>query len=364
MSPISDTAVVGGGFYGTMIAAHLAKRGHRVVLFERESALMTRASYVNQARVHGGYHYPRALTTGLRSHEHYGRFAREFGDAVIESRAMYAIARRGSRTTVGQFERFCRRIGAASTRCADEVDDVFDSTLVSAVFEVREAVFDALLMREMLAERLDSLGVDVRLGQEVRAISGSGARTLIEAPSGEGLEFDGVVNCTYSAVELLSGAVQPAPLQHEWTELALCRLPPALSGLAITIIDGPFFSVLPFPAGGEDVSSFSHVRYTPHNSWTSVELDFEALRRQAPRASRFDAMVRDAARFVPPLTDAVHVRSLFEVKTVPARHGRDDARPILFSTSGPAAPRIASVVGSKIDNVYDVLPHVERFAAS
>ena len=64
-----DAVIIGGGFYGAAIAIYLVKqRGfRRVALVEREAALLMRASYNNQARVHNGYHYPRSFTTAYRS---------------------------------------------------------------------------------------------------------------------------------------------------------------------------------------------------------------------------------------------------------------------------------------------------------
>ena len=42
-----------------------------------------------------------------------------------------------------------------------------------------------------------------------------------------------------------------------------------LKNSGITVMDGPFFSVMPFPAKG--LHSFSHVRYTPHYEWQDTE---------------------------------------------------------------------------------------------
>src|SRR5262249_37221803 len=50
-----DVLVVGGGFYGCLIACHLRRRYPRVLLVEKQADLLERASYVNQARVHQGY---------------------------------------------------------------------------------------------------------------------------------------------------------------------------------------------------------------------------------------------------------------------------------------------------------------------
>lgn len=77
---MQDVVVIGGGFYGAAIAIYMAKqRGFkRIVLVEREPALLTRASYNNQARVHNGYHYPRSFVTAYRSRINLPKFVRDW----------------------------------------------------------------------------------------------------------------------------------------------------------------------------------------------------------------------------------------------------------------------------------------------
>jgi hypothetical protein len=65
-------------------------------------------------------------------------------------------------------------------------------------------------------------------------------------------------------------------------------------------------------------------------------------------------MVRDVGRYVPAVLKAKHVDSLFEVKTVLIKNEGDDGRPILFEKHA-ALPGCYSVLGGKIDNIYDVL---------
>jgi len=43
---------------------------------------MLRASQINQARVHNGYHYPRSVTTAKSSAEYYDRFTTEFSSCI------------------------------------------------------------------------------------------------------------------------------------------------------------------------------------------------------------------------------------------------------------------------------------------
>jgi hypothetical protein len=72
-----DAVVIGGGFYGCNLARFLSNRWQRVVVVEKEPELLTRASYVNQARIHSGYHYPRSFLTALRSFFNFPRFVKD-----------------------------------------------------------------------------------------------------------------------------------------------------------------------------------------------------------------------------------------------------------------------------------------------
>ena len=108
-----DAVIIGGGFYGSVIAIYLAKyRGLKnIILIEQESELLSRASYNNQARVHNGYHYPRSLITAYRSHVNLLKFIDEYSYAIAHNTTMlYAIAR-NSKTSAKQFIDFCKRIG-------------------------------------------------------------------------------------------------------------------------------------------------------------------------------------------------------------------------------------------------------------
>jgi len=353
--------VVGGGFYGAHIAAFLARRVPVVTLLERERTLLTRASYNNQARVHGGYHYPRSILTSLRSRANYPRFIAAYPAAIDRSfTKLYAIARRQSKVTAGQFAEFCRRIGAPVKPAAAAAARRFDGDQVEAVFEVEECAFDATALARAVAAAMHAAGVRVCTGVTARAVAPGGTRRLRvqwgDAP-GDTTDADVVVLCTYSALnDLLAVSGLPlVPLVHELTELALIAPPPALRGLGLTVMDGPFWSAMPFPAEG--VHSLSHVRYTPHARWSDGGGDGhpvcgDDVLRTLP-ASHAPHMQRDAARYLPELAAARYLRSLWEVKTILPRSDVDDSRPILARPVA-GAPGLLTVLGAKIDSVYDV----------
>jgi hypothetical protein len=126
-------------------------------------------------------------------------------------------------------------------------------------------------------------------------------------------------------------------------------------------MDGPFFSFVPFPDRG--LSTFTHVRYTPHGSWMeSAECCPNPYRllNTVNQKTSFGFMIRDAQRYLPCLSATRYRDSLFEVKTVLTKNEGDDGRPILFEVNSQQ-PKVISVLGSKIDNIYDVLIAVNEY---
>jgi glycine/D-amino acid oxidase-like deaminating enzyme len=362
-----DAVIIGGGFYGATIAIYLAKqRGlKRVVLVERESALLTRASYNNQARVHNGYHYPRSFTTAYRSRINLPRFVHDWPQAVKQDfTKLYAIARRNSKVTAKQFVRFCKEIRAKIEPADQSLRQLFEPRLIEEVFLVEEYVFDASKLASWAEKELKECGVEIRLETRVTQISKHASGLKVDLRDKEGGESEistrYVFNCTYSGLNQFTGDFPGThtKLKQEITEMALMQMPPVLKKLGITVMDGPFFSMMPFPARG--LHTLSHVRYTPHMHWNDQRgIDPYQKLYEYERATRVDRMVRDVGRYLPAVLDAQYVDSLFEIKTVLVKNEGDDGRPILFEKHSEL-PGCYSVLGGKIDNIYDVLAFLSK----
>jgi glycine/D-amino acid oxidase-like deaminating enzyme len=362
-----SAVVIGGGFYGSVIAAYLKqhRKINRVILVEREHDLLRRASYNNQARVHNGYHYPRSFTTAFRSRVNLPRFLQDWPEAVKRDfTKLYAIPHSNSKVTGKQFLRFCMAIGAKATPAPQPLKQIFEPRLIQEVFLTEEYAFDATRLAASVMRKLCESRVDVMLDtcavSVLRAAAGS-LHVILEQKDGSqtGIDCQYVFNCTYSGLNQLRGDYPGTRtnLKHEITEMALMLVPSVLRDFGITVMDGPFFSLMPFPA--RNLHTLSHVRYTPHLSWKDDPTVDPHQRLAAYNGiTRVHRMVRDVTRYIPRMLEATYVESLYEVKTVLEKNEIDDGRPILLEKHSNL-PGCYSVLGGKIDNIYDVLERLE-----
>ena len=358
-----DVVIIGGGFYGCRLALEMRAHFKNIVIVEKENDILTRASYINQARIHKGYHYPRSFVTAVRSRINFPIFNSDFRKAVVKDfEKIYAIARNGSKVNAKQFLKFCKRIEAPIKPAPESIKRLFNKKLIEEVFCVQEYAFDANVLRNTLKTRLNKFKISLKMNTCVEKISADNKGNLIiHLKDKKDLVGKYVFNCTYSQINsiLKASKIPLVPLKHEVTEMALVKIPDHLEKLGITIMDGPFFSTMPFPA--RKLHSLSHVRYTPHTSWLDTEnyrIPYDYLKNLKIK-SNFPYMIRGAQRYIPTLAEAKYVDSLYEIKTLLPRNEVDDGRPILFRKDY-GFKNFFVILGGKIDNIYDVIQTLEE----
>lgn len=354
-----NSIVIGGGFFGTYLASKLSNNDHSCLLIERENDILLRASYVNQARVHNGYHYPRNYLTALRSLINFPRFIKDFLPAIDQSfKKIYAISRHNSKISSDQFYSFCKNVGAPISKLpSGELSEIFDKNLIEDAFLVKEFSFNATKIREMLINCILNQNVSLQLKTEANFVKLLKHKQLLEVSTNRGLFYSpNVFLCAYSGINhfLNKSKIPILPMKHEITEMALVEVPELLRDFAVTIMDGPFFSVMPFP--DKKLHTLSHVRYTPHSFWmdkqNTCKNPYSVLSSNRHR-SNFPQMIRDASRFIPLISSAKYIESMYEVKTVLQSSEINDSRPILFRENY-YLPGLFIIMGGKIDNIYDI----------
>jgi glycine/D-amino acid oxidase-like deaminating enzyme len=350
--------IAGGGYFGCSIAMMLHERGWRPIVVEEADELFTHASRINQARVHGGYHYPRSLMTAYRSRKNYERFRQSNQSAIVDDfTKVYAVARHFSKVTANQFETFMKRVGAPLKEPPVAIQRLFDPALTERTWIAQECAFDFSVLRDTLQKKMEAAGIEVRLGTTVNTAAPHASGAVVGLSDGSEIECRFLFNATYAGLNRITAAsgLPPVPLKYELAELALVKLPTELEEISVTMMCGPFFSFLPFPSLG--LTTLSHVRYTPHAAWSESDQaravnPYEAFKAMA-KQSHFEMMLADASRYMPALRGTKYRDSLWTIKTILPLSEIDDGRPILFHRD-PVLPAVIHVMGGKIDNIFDV----------
>lgn len=422
-----DALIIGGGIFGCHAAIHLARQGKKVVLVEQEAELIKRASIVNQARLHAGYHYPRSIATAKTSDNYIQRFRDEFGDCINDSYVhYYAIARRGSLTDAAQFQHFCDYLNLPCERT--ENHPAFNYDQLEAVFAAHEDSFDPPLLAARYREMVASYAyIDVRLSTRVAAVkrvelqssrtpfddsqvaiqfnhtsSNNNSEELPDLTSvnektpGQEVKHEPntapqkrngyfevslhseqpgqsthcstplVINATYASINTTNRqfGVAEIPLMHEIAEMAFVRPHSSFQDAALTVMDGPFCSLMPY--GKTGLHSLSSVAYTHQRVSYANEPSFgcQALRDDclphatadcstcaAQPVSNYPKMLAQLRRYLNPAIELEYVHSRFTIKAKLQANHIDDGRPTAVRLLHHD-PAFFCVFAGKVNSVY------------
>ncbi|MEL7022042.1 MAG: FAD-dependent oxidoreductase [Bacteroidota bacterium] len=365
-----DFVVIGGGIFGVYAALHLARQGRSGLLIEREQRLLRRASLVNQARLHGGYHYPRSVATAQSAQAYQQRFLREH-HAFIHTDFIkyYAIDRFGSLTDRLQFERFCDYIGASYQ--AVSVQPPFDKQRIAALFQTIEHSFDPILLGQYYTQQLHKTrAVTAQMGASIKKVARQGQLWQLEIEKDQQrmrCETPLVINATYAgtnAVHQLFG-VSPIHLQYELSEMVLLSMP-QFTNRGLTIMDGQFGSLMPY--GQTGLHSLSTVAYTHHEQSNHLlpTLSCQARRRDclphqlancnsctARPSSNFEKMRSQMQQYFSAEVSFHFYQSLFTVKSKLRSHAIDDGRPTSIIQLS-STPDFYCIFAGKVQSIYEI----------
>jgi len=355
-------AVIGGGVFGVMTAIRLAESGNQVNLYERLPGLLQGAS-ANANRLHQGFHYPRHEETARQCLRGFQRFQDEFGSAILEGVTnAYFIASEGSLTSPEEFLAFCSRLGL-DCRPIDLRRFNPEVTNVSLGVMTDELVYDPAVLRRLMIERLQRSGVSVHLGSAIVDIERPGADGLELLIEGSGkARFDAVVNCSYSEINRLTGRLghEIQPRLYEYTAGVLVE-PNFPAPASISILDGPFVTLLPF--GGKGDHLLYHVKHQVISEAREPLLDPAWLDPGSSPFAPLDAeqwfqgLIERCCEFVPALRSARLKRILQGPRMVLKDSEATDARPSIITAHDPD---YITVLSGKVDHCVWVADEIAK----
>ncbi|MCM1182309.1 MAG: FAD-dependent oxidoreductase [Roseburia sp.] len=368
-----DKIIIGAGLYGLYSALFCAQRGQHILVLECDPAPFRRATYINQARVHQGYHYPRSLSTAMKSAGYFERFHKDYSFCINrEFQKIYATSREYSWSDGEQFRKFCQAAGIPCEEVRPE--KFFQEGMCDGAFLTREYTYDAMLLRDYFLEKLGGLAdrVEIHCGARLERIdkaSGAYVLTVREKDMEKQYETGYLLNATYASTNQILDMLgfEKFRIKYELCEIILCDVNDKLKEYGFTVMDGPFFSIMPF--GKTGVHSLTSVTFTPHKTSYDPTPSFACQERSqggcdprrlgncndcpAKPESAFPYMAGLARKYLREEYEFRYQRSLFSMKPILMSSEIDDSRPTVVRTYS-VQPTCVGVLSGKINTVYDL----------
>ena len=349
----ADTVVVGGGVFGCLAAIELAKSGLNVVLCEARSGLLQEASLNNQNRLHLGYHYPRDLETGEQCIRGFWDFKRQYNHAILEGFTnIYAISEFNSQVSFGDFLAFCKKLSLS----ADLVDlETFSPHLLQCegAIYTQEAIYDSAVVAQLVMKELSASNVRVLLNSRVTDITETDMGFSVRAGR-EQISCASIANCSYASVNEIDSFVTHSvtEVQYELTVVPVIRWREGLPPLGVTVLDGPFFTVLPYGKSGDYL--LYHVEHTvkERHIGSHFPSDWNHRKKAAHLKigpSVFNEMVESASTWLPDIRSADYCGCLTTVRATLPYADSTDKRPSIIREL-PTEHPFFSVFSGKIDH--------------
>ena len=363
-----DKIIIGAGFYGLYAALFCGKRGENVLVLEYDSAAFERATYVNQARVHMGYHYPRSISTALKSRGYFDRFNEDYGFCIHDKfEKIYATSKNLSWTSAEQFKKFC---ADANIHC-DEIshETYFKKDMCDGTFQTTEYTYDAQILRDWFISEIEKLtNIKIHYGARIQKIENNGEHYLFTLTSGVVHKTGFVLNATYASVNQIHAMLGFPALQikYELCEIILCKPHEKLRNVGITVMDGAFFSIMPF--GKTGLHSLTSVTFSPHVASFESVPTFPCQKNrdncspgqlgncnQCPTKpkSAWEYMANLAKKYLREEYGFEYAGSLYSMKPILKASEIDDSRPTVIRRYSDS-PRFISVLSGKINTVYEL----------
>lgn len=365
-----DKIIIGAGLYGLYSAERCGRRGERILVLECDDGAFKRATFINQARVHMGYHYPRSYSTAIKSAGYFKRFNEDYGFCVNKDfRKVYATSKEHSLTDAMQFKRFCR---SAEIDCMEiDTSQYFKENLCDGAFITTEYTYDAMILRDYFLERIEKMdNVEVRYGQTIENIIKEKDRYSVYTKGNKEADSTSfLLNTTYASTNQIIDMLgyEPFKIKYELCEMIICKAGEKLKDVGITVMDGPFFSIMPF--GKTGFHSLTSVTFTPHMTSYDRLPKFECQQKSngyclqkhlgncnecpAKPKSAWPYMSRLAKKYLKEDIDFEYICSYFSMKPILKASEIDDSRPTVIKVFSKE-PTFVSVLSGKINTVYDL----------
>jgi hypothetical protein len=318
-------AIIGGGWVGCHLANKL-KDSHTISLFEKNKNLFEETSYKNQNRLHLGFHYPRNYSTRELCKNTFKLFINDYGFLVEEVKNnLYCIPKTNS---IIDFKTYKQILNVTNDYHVDEVINI------EGCVKTIEKKINFKGAKSFFNENLKNLIINKKINKnDLKKLS---------------KKYDLVIDTTNNQLMELNSNCFLEP-----TVTLLYRKLKKTSFGAITLMDGPFFSIYPYI---DDLYTITDVEHTPLKKVNNVKrlkyfynnLSIDLINKKK------DLIQKKIYKYYPNfLNDFVYVDYMLSTKCK-INSASDDRYPIIISNGN-----IISCFTGKIQGIYVIEDYIK-----
>lgn len=242
--------------------------------------------------------------------------------------------------------------------------------MCDGAFLTEEYTYDAQILKEfLLSEISQSKNVEIIYNTKIKKIEKTEDCFTIFTQNNEVYKTDFLLNATYASTNQITQMLgfEPFKIKYELCEIILCTVNDKLKNVGITVMDGPFFSIMPF--GKTPYHSLTSVTFTPHITSYDTVPTFECQKQSggccspdvlancndcpAKPKSAWPYMSSLAKKYLKEEYGFEYSHSLFSMKPILKASEIDDSRPTVIKKHS-SNPTFISVLSGKINTVYDL----------
>jgi hypothetical protein len=259
-------AIIGAGWFGCHIANEIIKfGGFDLKIFERQKEIFLGASSNNQNRLHLGFHYPRSKITRVQSKIGFKKFLKIYPFLCEKINPnIYSVAN-NSETQIdfGTFIQVMKSEGLSFKKI--DIEKKYKILGMSGSILTDEMLINPFKSKKFFEKKLSKF---LYLNQNISKIKKIDNKYKINNEL-----FDYVINSTYYQSFIEVGK----KIFYEVTASIIYKNIKKFP--ALTVMDGPFFTIYPYKKNYYNVYSVTHSRFSLSKNINKCEVALSKVRK-------------------------------------------------------------------------------------
>lgn len=234
--------IIGGGWYGNFLGLILKTLNIDFIILEKNKDIFGGSSSKNQNRLHQGFHYPKSKSTRDECILGYDLFIKLFGFVLSDVSFNYYLIEKNSNVLFNDYVNIYKNHNL-DFDIINNIDIGINMDNIDGIIKCNEKLINHNIAYNYFKKHLIDHTI---LNYDINKLD-------IDNCMYDNVVYDKIINCSYGQFYINDCN------EYEY-ELCICLIYKSDIDVALTMMDGPYFSIYPYIKGSYTITD---VEYTP-----------------------------------------------------------------------------------------------------